>query len=75
MPNSDGLSNWESLPAYTNEAAFDKHCGELGIGFVPNEGRLSTRGVSLGIGWDAATENALVNVPNLLSKYIYAPKI
>lgn len=24
---SDDLSSWDSLPTYTNEAAFDKHCG------------------------------------------------
>ncbi len=65
---TDGLSKWDSIPSYANEAAFDKHCGELDIKFVTNEGRLSTRGVSLGTAWDTATGNSLVNVPALLEQ-------
>jgi len=68
VTHSDDLSDWNSLPTYTNEAALDKHCGELGIGFAPNEGRSVVRAVCLGPEWDTATGNVLVDVPALLEQ-------
>ncbi|CAF9927291.1 hypothetical protein IMSHALPRED_007175 [Imshaugia aleurites] len=64
------LSSWESLPEYTNEAAFVKHCEELAINLTQSQGRRSpTRATSLGPEWD----NALVDICSSRYSYIAHP--
>ena len=62
------LTSWTSLLIYANEKAFNKRCSDLAINITRSEGRQLTRAVSLGPDWDAATNNALVDVPALFSE-------
>ena len=62
------LSSWNSLSAYADEMAFNKHCADLSVDLIQSTGRQSRSAVSLGPDWDAATNNILVDVSALLAE-------